>query len=91
LAERRPSIALRAALRLVGNYRVLVDRDTGPTYPWPRRAAVELVWGIAVRGLRTKLWFSLGRRVAAARWRLTRWSNRGAAAADASGATRTRR
>ena len=91
LAERQPSIALRTALRLVGDERVLVDRNTGPTHPWPRRAAIELVWGIAVRGLRTKLRFSLGRRVAAARWRLARRRDCGAATVDASDATHTRR
>lgn len=73
LADRRPSAWMRAALRLAGAERILVDRNIGPADPWPRRAAVELAWGLAVRGLRAKLGFSLARRVAVGRWRLARW------------------
>ena len=70
LAGRPLSPRMRAALSVVGRESVLVDRNIAPTDPWPRRAAIELVWGLAVGGLRTKLAFSVARRVAVARWRL---------------------
>ena len=72
LAGRRSSPRLRAALRLIGRAEVLVDRDIGPQYSWGRRAAIELAWGFAVAGLRAKLDYSAGRRLAAARFRLSR-------------------
>jgi hypothetical protein len=76
LAGRQPSLWMRTALRLVGTEQVLVDgrveRGAEPPAPWARRAAAELGWGLAVRGMRAKLGFSLARRVAAARWRLAR-------------------
>jgi hypothetical protein len=73
LAGRRPAAQMRASLRLAGTARVLVDRKIGAEDPWPKRAAVEFAWGLAVRGLRAKLGFSCARRIAAARWRLARW------------------
>jgi hypothetical protein len=76
LAGRRPSPRLRLAQLLVARERVLVDRNIAPDDPWPRRAAIELAWGFAVGGLRSKLGFSLARRVAVARWRLALWNAR---------------
>ena len=73
LAGRRPSAWMRAALHLAGNDRILVDRNIDAADAWPRKAAVELAWGLAVRSLRAKLGFSLARRVAVARWRLALW------------------
>jgi putative nucleotidyltransferase-like protein len=73
LAGRRASAQMRASLRLAGTERVLIDRNIDAADPWPRRAAVELAWGLAVRGLRAKLGFSFARRIAVARWRLARW------------------
>lgn len=76
LAGRRPSLWMRTALRMAGTETILVDRrverGATPPDPWARRAAVELGWGLAVRGMRAKLAFSLARRVAAAQWRLAR-------------------
>ena len=76
LAGRRPSPWMRTALHVVGTEEMLVDRrverGAAPADSWPRRAAVELGWGLAVRGMRAKLGFSLARRVAAAQWRLAR-------------------
>lgn len=76
LADRRASAAMRAALRLAGT-RFLIERPAGPTVAWPRRALVELGWGLAVRGMYPKLAFSIGRRFAAARWRLAQLRARG--------------
>jgi hypothetical protein len=73
LVGRRPSAWMRASVRLAGSERVLVDGRSDAAHTWPRRAAVELAWGLAVRGLRAKLGFGIARRVAAARWRLSRW------------------
>lgn len=69
LVGRQPSPWMREALRRIGSARVLVDRRIADDDPWPRRAAVELGWGLAVRGLRAKLTFSLARRRATWRWR----------------------
>ena len=74
LAGRRPSLWMRTALRVAGRETILVDgrveRGATPPESWARRSAVELSWGLAVRGMRAKLGFSLARRVAAAQWRL---------------------
>ena len=93
LAGRRPSAWMRTSLRLAGNERILVDRNIDPKDSWPRRAAVELAWGLAVRSLRAKLGFSFARRVAAGRWRLARWrvTRQLAASADERGRRRNQR
>jgi hypothetical protein len=68
LVGRRPSAWMREALHRIGSEQVLVDRPIADDDPWPRRAAIELGWGLAVRGLRSKLIFSLARRRATRRW-----------------------
>jgi Uncharacterised nucleotidyltransferase len=76
LEGRRPSQWMRTALRVAGREQVLIDgraeRRVTPQHSWARRAAVEVGWGLAVRGMRAKLGFSVARRGAAARWRLAR-------------------
>lgn len=69
LEGRRATPWMRTALRVALTDRILVDRNVARSDTWRRRAAVELGWGLAVRGLQTKLRFSLARRLAAARWR----------------------
>lgn len=68
LAGRRPSAWMRSVLRLAGREQVLVDRNITDADPWPRRATVELAWGLAVRGVRAKVGFSIVRRIARSRW-----------------------
>jgi hypothetical protein len=69
LVERPPRRAVAAALRFASATR-LIERRAGGTLAWPERAAIELAWGLAVRGMRPKLAYSIGRRITAARWRL---------------------
>jgi hypothetical protein len=73
LAGRRPSPWMRAALAYAGSADVLVDRKVEKTDSWTQRAVAELRWGMAVRGMRAKLGYSLTRRLATARWRLAQY------------------
>jgi hypothetical protein len=71
LAAHRPAGAVaRTSLAVVAHPRAVVDPPIRRGDRWWKRAVAELGWGLAMRGLRAKAAHSLGRRAAAAWWRL---------------------
>ena len=72
LAGRPLSRRSRATVTMIGEPTTAIDAPFRPDVGWWRRAAAELRWGAAMHGLRAKAAHSVGRRVAAAWWRLRR-------------------
>lgn len=68
-AAHRPGTRARAGLALLRRRQLLIDAPVSPGNAWPRRAATELVWGLAIGGVRGKLAHVAARRIAAAWWR----------------------